>query len=209
MGEEKVWFYSGRVRLEGLLDGSSADRGVVLCHPHPLYGGDMHNKVVQALAEAYRERNYCTLRFNFRSVGNSEGAFDEGRGEQEDIRAALQFLSELGMKHIDLAGYSFGAWVIAMALENLPLADRVIMVSPPVSFIDFGFLGYNEKIQMVIVGVRDEIADFKAVKKMLPHWNPEAGFHTIEGADHFYWGKTGELKKCIHGFLDHEKSHSQ
>ena len=207
MAEEKIGFYSGELRLEGLLDKSSGDRGVVLCHPHPLYGGEMHNNVVQALAEAYQERNYCTLRFNFRGVGNSEGAFDEGRGEQEDIRAALEFLSGVGMKHLDLAGYSFGVWVIAMGLEKLPLADRVIMVSPPVSFVDFEFLGYNEKIRMVIVGMRDEIADFKALEKMVPQWNPRAEFYPIEGADHFYWGRTGELKRIIHGFLDHEESH--
>ena len=209
MAEEKIWFYSGGLRLEGLLQKSPVDRGVVLCHPHPLYGGEMHNNVVQALAEAYQERNYCTLRFNFRGAGSSEGAFDEGRGEQEDVRAALEFLSGLGMKHMDLAGYSFGAWVIAMGLEKLPLADRVIMVSPPVSFIDFGFLGYNEKIKIVIVGMQDEIADSKAVEKMLPRWNPEAAFHSIEGADHFYGGKTGELKRIIHGFFDHEQSCSQ
>lgn len=209
MAEEKVWFHSGYLKLEGLLSKSSGERGAVLCHPHPLYGGEMRNNVVQALAEAYQERNYTTLRFNFRGVGNSEGSYDEGRGEQEDVKAALEFLSETGMRHMDLAGYSFGAWVGAMGLAKFSLADRLIMVSPPVGFIDFGFLKTNQKIQLVIVGERDEIADFKSVEKLLPQWNPEATFHPIEGADHFYWGKTEELKKAVHGFLDHDESPTQ
>lgn len=203
MDEEKISFYSGDLRIEGLLDNASGERGVVLCHPHPLYGGDMTNNVVQTLAEVYRENNYSTLRFNFRGVGASEGNFDEGNGEQEDVAAALGYLSGLGLKHLDLAAYSFGAWVCALGLEELKLAERLIMVSPPANFIDFAFLGYNEKIQLVIVGMQDEIAGWQGVEKMVPRWNPEAGFHPIDGADHFYRGKTEELKRIINGFLGH------
>jgi alpha/beta superfamily hydrolase len=89
--------------------------------------------------------------------------------------------------------------------EKFPLAKRVIMVSPPADFVDFGFLGYSEKIRMVITGTRDDIADLKTVERMLPRWNPEAVFHPIEGADHFYWGKTEELKKAVQGFLEYDE----
>lgn len=201
MGEEKVSFHSGALRLEGLLEKGPGERGVVLCHPHPLYGGDMHNNVVRILAGVFREHHYSTLRFNFRGVGGSEGGFDEGKGEQEDVEAALRYLRGLGLKHLDLAGYSFGAWVCALGLETFDLAERVIMVSPPAGFIDFGFLGYSEKIKLVIVGVQDEIADCRAVEKMVPRWNPAAAFHPIDGADHFYGGKAEELKGIIDDFL--------
>ncbi|MBW2207996.1 MAG: alpha/beta hydrolase [Deltaproteobacteria bacterium] len=203
MAEEKISFHSGDLNLEGLLHNAPGERGVVLCHPHPLYGGDMSNNVVQSLAEAYQANNYSTLRFNFRGVGASEGTFDEGKGEQEDVGAALGYLSRLGLKHIDLTGYSFGAWVCALGLEKLELADRLIMVSPPTNFMDFAFLGYNKKIQLVIVGMQDEIAGCQAIEELLPRWNPEAGFHPIDGADHFYRGKTEELKRIINGFLGH------
>ena len=202
MGEEKITFQSDVLKLEGFLDNGAGDRGVVLCHPHPLYGGDMNNNVVQAVAEVYREHGYSTLRFNFRGVGASEGSFDEGQGEQNDVGAALNYLKGMGLGHLDLAGYSFGAWVCALGLKELETADRLIMISPPVNFIDFDFLGFSQRIQLVIVGMQDEIADARAVEKMLPGWNPDAGFYPIDGADHFYWGKTEELKRIIHDFLE-------
>ena len=203
MSEDRIFLQSEGLKIEGLMDHAPGKKGVVVTHPHPLYGGDMSNNVVQSLAEVYQENNCSTLRFNFRGVGTSEGTFDEGRGEQEDVGAALGYLSGLGLKHIDLAGYSFGAWVCALGLERLEMADRLIMVSPPTNFMDFAFLGYNKKIQLVIVGMQDEIAGCQAIEEMLPRWNPEAGFHPIDGADHFYWGKTEELKRVIHGFLEH------
>lgn len=203
MEEEKISFHSGNLEIEGILHSAPGERGVVLCHPHPLYGGDMHNNVVQALADAYQANNCSTLRFNFRGVGASEGTFDEGKGEQGDVVAALGYLSGLGLKLIDLAGYSFGAWVCALGLEKLELADRLIMVSPPTHFMDFAFLGYSQKIQLVIVGMQDEIAGCQTIEEMLPIWNPEAEFRPIDGADHFYSGKTGDLKRIINGFLGH------
>jgi hypothetical protein len=98
---------------------------------------------------------------------------------------------------MDLAGYSFGAWVNALGLAKFEEAQRFIMVSPPVSFIDFSFLEYSPKIKLVICGTRDEIAEYKKVEKMLPKWNDQALFRVIEGADHFYSGYEEELKEII------------
>ncbi len=201
MAEEKIFIDSRGLKIEGLLDNLAGDKGVVVTHPHPLYGGDMYNNVVETIFQAYRERGYSALRFNFRGVGKSQGAYDNGIGEQEDIRAALRCLSDFGKKTIDLAGYSFGAWVNALGIEKFDLADRLIMVSPPVNFINFDFLKSNPKIQLVIVGTRDDIADPLAVEKMWPRWNPDIVFRTVEDADHFYSGKTNELKIVIHEFL--------
>ena len=202
MTEEQIFFDSGGLKIEGLLGDLSGDKGVVVTHPHPLYGGEMHNNVVEAIIQAYRTHGYSTLRFNFRGVGKSEGSYEEGKGEQEDVGAALKFLSGQGKSSIDLAGYSFGAWVNALGAGKLEQARRMVMVSPPVNFVNFDFLKYNPKIQLVIVGNRDDIAGYKAIEKLIPNWNLEATLHIINGADHFYWGYTEELKAIIGEFLD-------
>jgi len=198
MAEERIFFEANGMKIEGLLADSPGDKGVVICHPHPLYGGTMHNNVVKAVAHAYQEEGYSTLRFNFRGVENSEGDFGNGVGEQEDVKAALQ---TLGKKHVDLAGYSFGAWVNALGLAKFAEAQRLIMVSPPVSFIDFSFLQYSPKIKLVICGTRDEIAEYKMVEKMLPKWNDQAVLRVIQGADHFYSGYEEELIDIVGEFL--------
>jgi uncharacterized protein len=202
MAEERVSFAADGLKIEGLLADSRGEKGVVVSHPHPLYGGTMHNNVVRAVVHAYQDEGYSTLRFNFRGVESSEGTFGNGVGEQEDVKAALQ---TLGKKHMDLAGYSFGAWVNALGLGKFEKADRLIMVSPPVSFIDFDFLGHSRKIRLVICGTRDEIADYRKVEKMLPKWNDQALFRVIQGADHFYSGYEEELIDIVGEFLREAK----
>ena len=202
MGEERILFDSEGLKIEGLLEDLSGEKGVVVTHPHPLYGGEMHNDVVEAIIQAYRAHGYSTLRFNFRGVGKSEGSYEDGKGEQGDVGAALKLLSGRGKGCIDLAGYSFGAWVNALGAGKLEQARRMVMVSPPVNFVNFDFLKYNPKIQLVIVGNRDDIAGYKAIEKLMPNWNPEATLRIIEGADHFYWGYTDVLKSIISEFLD-------
>jgi alpha/beta superfamily hydrolase len=202
MTEDRVFFQAGDVKIEGLVHHAPGEKGVVVSHPHPLYGGDMHNNVVETLVQAYRDKGYTTLRFNFRGMGQSTGSYDEGIGEQEDVRAALAYLEGMGKTSIDLAGYSFGAWVNALGLKDFDLAGRTVMVSPPVNFLDFSFLDYNEKIRLVIAASRDDIGPPDMIKRMIPVWNPEARFSIIQGADHFYWGKNGDIKRIIHEFLE-------
>jgi len=201
MAEKRISFEASGLKIEGMLSESQGDKGVVISHPHPLYGGTMHNNVVRAVAHAYREEGYSTLRFNFRGVENSEGDFGNGEGEQDDVKAALK---TLGKTHMDLAGYSFGAWVNALGLAKFEEAQRLIMVSPPVSFIDFSFLEYSPKIKLVVCGTRDEIAEYRKVEKMLPTWNDQAVFKVIQGADHFYSGHEEELIDIIEEFLRKE-----
>jgi len=199
MAEKRIFFEADGLNIEGMLADLPGDHGVVISHPHPLYGGSMHNNVVKAVVHAYQEEGYSTLRFNFRGVGNSEGDFGNGVGEQEDVKAALK---AMGKKNTDLLGYSFGAWVNALGLEKFEEAKRLIMVSPPVSFVDFSFLEYSPRIKLVICGTRDEIAEYKRVEKMLSRWNAQALFQVIQGADHFYSGYEEDLKLIIREFLD-------
>jgi uncharacterized protein len=201
MAQKRALFEADGLKLEGLLEELPGEKGVVITHPHPLYGGTMHNNVVKAVAHAYQEKGYSTLRFNFRGVEKSGGDFDNGVGEQEDVKAALKYLLDLDKKQLDLAGYSFGAWVNALGLPKFDETQRLIMVSPPVSFIDFSFLQYSPKIKLVICGTRDEIAEYKKVEKMLPKWNDQAVSRVIQGADHFYSGYEEELKEIMKEFL--------
>ncbi|RLC26432.1 MAG: alpha/beta hydrolase [Deltaproteobacteria bacterium] len=202
MSERQVYFRSTGPELEGLMDEVPGGKGVVVTHPHPLYGGDMYNPVVTAVARAYREAGYTTLRFNFRGVGRSGGAYGDGIGEQADVKTALAYLGELGKTAIDLAGYSFGAYVNARGLEGFDTAGRLVMVSPPVNFMDFSFLGHAPRIRLVIAASRDDIGTVDLIREMLPRWNPAARLEVIEGADHFYQGKAGEIRRIIREFLE-------
>ena len=202
MSEERVFFKSESLNIEGLLEDVPGDKGVVITHPHPLYGGDMDNNVVDAVRLAFKEIGYSTLRFNFRGVGYSEGSHDNGIGEQHDVSAAIQYLTDLGKMSITLAGYSFGAWVCALGIDTFDQVERLIMVSPPVSFLDYDFLKYNPKIELVIAGTEDDIGTYKKIEQMMLKWNPKARLKVIEGADHFYWGKTDAIQAIIGEFLD-------
>lgn len=201
MAEKKIFIDAEGLKLEGFLDHASDERGVVVSHPHPLYGGTMHNNVVKGIVRAYREKGYSTLRFNFRGVERSEGEHDNGVGEQEDVRSALKVLIDLGIKSIDLAGYSFGAWVSAAGLKTFEQVDRFIMVSPPVGLVDFDALALNHKVRLVITGSLDDIAPVKVIEDKMPSWNPEAALKIIEGADHFYQGKVNDIETIIKEFL--------
>ena len=195
--EEKVCFRSGDFELEGLFESGRTARGVVITHPHPLYGGDMHNPVVDAIRRVYRMKGFATLRFNFRGTGESEGQHDNGIGEQVDVLAALSFLTGSGFQPVDLAGYSFGAWVNALTLQREGRTENLVMVSPPVAFIDFASIGRLPGLRLVVTGSRDEIAPSDVIRQMLPTWNPSAHFDIIDGSDHFYSRHTRQLEDVL------------
>lgn len=201
MAEEEIYIRSGGLRIQALIENAPGEKAAVITHPHPLYGGDMLNPVVETLVRTYSGQGYTTLRFNFRGAGRSEGMFDQGLGEQEDLRSAVEYLLSDGKGEIDLAGYSFGAWVNALAAGDLDAAKRLIMVSPPVGLIDFSFLGHQPKIKLVVSGSQDDIAPPEAISKMMPLWNPAAEFVVIQGADHFYGRKISELDSVVEDFL--------
>ena len=204
MVEGPVIFESTNIKIEGLFCSMPGNRGVVITHPHPLYGGNMYNNIVESLVRIYQLAGYTTLRFNFRSVGSSEGEYDNGVGEQEDVKAALHYLIQRGKKVLDLAGYSFGSWVNALAISEVDTVDRMVMISPPVAFMDFNSVGPTPQIQLVVAGNQDQIAPPEVIKNLLPAWNPRAHLEVIDGADHFYVGYTGKLESLLAAyFKDH------
>jgi uncharacterized protein len=194
---KKVKFFSETYEIEGLLNQRDERKSVVVTHPHPLYGGDMNNLVVESIVHVYQMKGYSTLKFNFRGVGRSQGAYDNGVGEQKDVLSAILFLADMGMERIDLAGYSFGAWVNAHAIQVDTLVEQMIMISPPVAFMDFKSIVTMDTLKFVTTGNRDDIAPADMVKKMVPIWNPNARFEVIDGADHFYGGYLGQLEECL------------
>jgi len=195
--EESISFLSENYQLEGLLDKSSIDNGVVITHPHPLYGGDMNNFIVDLIVRAYQKKGFTTLRFNFRGTGKSQGNYDDGTGEQEDVRAAIATLSKMDIKKIDLAGYSFGAWVNALAIGKSDFIDNMVMVSPPVGFVDFSPVNSISSLKLVVTGSIDDIAPADRIKTMYPEWNPKAQLKILNGADHFYSGCLDELESVL------------
>ncbi|MGD8366784.1 MAG: alpha/beta hydrolase [Desulfobacterales bacterium] len=196
--EEKVRFFSEEISLEGLMTPASGKRGVVITHPHPLYGGDMYNPVVECLQGVFTARGFATLRFNFRGVGKSEGGYGEGDGEVNDVLAAAGFLQQQGATgKIELAGYSFGAWVNARVPRGQKGIGRLTMVSPPVAFIDFSDIPAMPNLFLVVTGSRDDIAPAEEIRPQLSRWNPAAVFEIIEGADHFYWGHLDVLREVL------------
>ncbi|MBN1278129.1 MAG: alpha/beta hydrolase [Deltaproteobacteria bacterium] len=199
--EERIFVESQGLKIEGIFDKLPGEKSALVTHPHPLFGGNMNNNVVESIVQAYKDNNYSTLKFNFRGVGQSEGTYDQGVGEVEDVRACINFLHEQGKSCIQLGGYSFGAWVNARGLDAFPHIDCMIMISPPVQSMDFSFLNFSPEIELVITASEDDIAPPSIIERMLPAWNPEARFKIINGGDHFYWGKTAELKGIINEYL--------
>ncbi len=200
--EEKITFESGPYRLEGYWQAGTADKGVVITHPHPLYGGTMDNPVVETVQRSYQKHGYATLRFNFRGVGSSQGRYDNGVGEQDDVRAAVGFVRHKAVPAIDLAGYSFGAWVNAgVSADKRTPIESMMMVSPPVGFIEFENVNAISVLKLVVTGSRDDIAPADRIRELLPVWNPDTRFEVIDGCDHFYAGYLEKLESILNRYL--------
>ena len=192
---EKIMFPCGSLFLEGLFKKNSSSQGVVISHPHPLYGGDMHNSVVEIMHEAFDEMGWTTLRFNFRGVGQSQGNFDDGRGEQEDVAAAIRHLQLNGITKVTLAGYSFGAWVNAQAASTQAGVLGSILVSPPLAH--FPFLMNAAKILMIITGDSDPFCPLAELEKLMKDMDQPPPLKIISGADHFYSQGSSELRRAL------------
>ena len=195
--EEIVTVASNGFKLEGLMHPGSSTQGAVITHPHPLYGGDMSNPVVEAITDAYRQKGFTTLRFNFRGTGNSTGTHDQGIGEQTDVTAAVDFLRNDGLSRIHLSGYSFGAWVNAMAVQNHLMVEDLTMVAPPVAFITFAADIRLPMLSTVVAGSRDEFAPPEIIRPLLTSWNRDAAMEIIEGADHFFYGYLDAVTRIL------------
>jgi uncharacterized protein len=190
-------------QLEAILKEPTAQpaRGAALVlHPHPLGGGTMHNKVVFRAASALNDAGLITLRINFRGVGQSTGTHDEGRGERDDVRVALDYLSEKYPEQpITLCGFSFGSRVgmeVGIADERV---GKLISIGTPVGKYEFGFLTACRKPILFVHGSRDEFGAPEELKRLISQLRPEIDVQlvVIADADHFFDGHLEELKRAI------------
>jgi len=185
--------------LEGILRENKNKAGVVICHPHPLYGGCMDNNVVDAIDDGFFKKGFTTLRFNFRGVGMSGGAYDGGKGEVRDVLASLAFLKE---KMDDdaifvLAGYSFGAWIVSMAALAAENISSIFIVSYP--FTSYSTEAMNQfRGQMFFTGgMYDEISPVDSLLKFYKAMPVVDKYLKIIPTDHFYRGKEKEIEEFI------------
>ncbi len=169
----------------------------VLCHPHPLHGGTMDNKVVVTLARALREAGIPALRFNFRGVGSSAGVYDDGNGETADADAVASYgaLRWPG-RQLLLAGFSFGAYV-ALRLALQRGACRLITVAPPVDRMGFSALGTPNCPWLVVQGDSDEVVDPKRVFAWVKNCNPQPKLVVMPGVGHFFHGHLPLLRQAV------------
>jgi alpha/beta superfamily hydrolase len=193
MKEEKIFFPSGGIRLEGLIrtnEALSARGGVILCHPHPLHGGEMHNSVISSGVEASFEAGLSSLRFNFRGVGKSEGGYSDGEGEKEDVKAAVECLdATFGNRAHSLIvfGYSFGAWTgLPVAIEDSRIKG-IVAIAPPLEMYDFSFFKGCLKKKLVIVGSEDQFCPLHLLEKWFQDLDDPKSLTVIQGADHFFF----------------------
>ena len=194
-------FSSGALTLEGVLHlpGETPAPGVVVCHPHPQYGGDMENNVVVAACDWMAGHGFASLRFNFRGAGASEGSYDQGVGEQEDVRAALAHLAaqpEVDAKRLGLIGYSFGAMVAAEVASGS--LRGLALVSPALASADLRVAWGCPAL--VLGGDRDDLApaDRLGVLAELPGVEIEI----VQGADHSWWGFEDDLGDAVTRFFE-------
>ncbi len=173
----------------------------VICHPHPLFGGTMTNKVVHMLARSCHELGVPTLRFNFRGVGASAGQYDDGRGETDDALAVIEQGRALWPgAALWLAGFSFGAWVALRAAPRAAAA-RLVTVAPPVGRWDFAGLGTPGCPWLIVQGDQDELVDAAAVQQWAALQQPAPKLALLTGAEHFFHGRLNELRDVVNGFL--------
>jgi alpha/beta superfamily hydrolase len=180
----------------------------LILHPHPLHGGTMNNKVTYTTYQAFAQKGFNVLRFNFRGVGKSQGNFDNGEGELSDAAAALDWLQgeNRNASTFWVCGFSFGAWIAMQLLMRRPEIEGFVAVSPPANMYDFNFLAPCPVSGLMIQGTADEIVPVDAVEHLAKKLSNQKGIHVtfdkIEGADHFYTGKLSLLLNKISEYLD-------
>jgi alpha/beta superfamily hydrolase len=182
-----VDLFSSAGRLEGLYRDLQDPAGVaVICHPHPMGGGTLHNKVVFRAARGLENANVATLRFNFRGVGTSAGTHDEGEGEQSDVQAAIDWVvRQHPGKKLFVGGFSFGAWVASRVACEIAEVAAMFLIGTPVNKYDFGHLRHCEKPILFLHGTQDEYGDVGKLEKLSQQVR-NAESIVVTGADHFF-----------------------
>jgi uncharacterized protein len=200
-------------RLEALLNAGAenATHAAVVCHPHPLFGGTLHNKVVFHTMKALNSFGFPVLRFNFRGTGLSHGEHDNGNGEVEDVRTALDWLEREFHLPLIFAGFSFGAAVGLKAASSDARVEALIAVGTPVVPVaaeaeaprvyTFDFLRDCVKPKLFVSGARDQFGPRVKLEALVASVAEPKKLVVIEGADHFFEGRLRELREAIESWV--------
>src|SRR3984885_1308951 len=201
-------------RLEGLLWAPARSQpaagkvpiAAVVCHPHPLFGGTMHNKVVYQVARTLDRLGVPALRFNFRGVGLSVGTHDRGHGEQDDVRAALNYMAgEFPDTPLLIAGFSFGCWVGLRVGSEDSRVSELVGVGPPVGNSNFSYLAKTDKPRMFILGEKDQYGSPEQLEELIATFPAATQRVTqsviVSGADHFFVGQLNEVDAALTSWL--------
>jgi len=194
------------VNPDGLVESGLADgrlrAAVVFAHPHPQYGGTMHTKVVYQAAKALARIGCSVLRFNFRGAGRSAGTFDDGRGEREDFQAALEFMRErYPGAPLWAGGMSFGSWVGLTAGASDRRVQALIGIAMPIDRYDFTEIAESDTPKFFIHGERDDVCPLKPLLEFYARARDPKELIVIDGADHLFDGKVGEVADAIEDLL--------
>lgn len=173
----------------------------IICHPHPLFGGNMHNKVVYTLATTFKQMGLYTVRFNFRGVQNSAGDYSAGIGETEDVLTVLTSVKQqLPTANIWLAGFSFGSYVAARAAAIFPIT-QLISIAPPVHHFNFATIPTPNCRWLVVQGEQDEIVPPEQVYAWIDSIAPPPTLIRMPEADHFFHGRLVELRELLQKYF--------
>jgi alpha/beta superfamily hydrolase len=175
-------------RLEAIVDEPpDAARAIILCHPHPQYGGSMHDGVLDTVAAVARRHRFATIRFNFRGVGDSSGRYDNGVGEVDDLLSVVDWTrARPGPKPLWIGGYSFGANVAWRGLDRCGDVAGVVLVAPPVAMMDFSARPSRPPKLTIVAGDRDDFVNADDLARWAATAAPAARIVTLAGADHFF-----------------------
>lgn len=206
----EVIFTGPSGRLEGRYQHTEGEKTPIalILHPHPQFGGTMNNQIAYELFYTFKRRGFSVLRFNFRGVGRSQGAFDNGVGELSDAASALDWLQGINANASDcwIAGFSFGAWIGMQLLMRRPEISGFLSVSPPANLYDFSFLAPCPSSGLIINGQADQVVPEPDVDKLVEKLKQQKGIvidHVkMPGANHFYDDQIPHLMTEIEDYLD-------
>ena len=206
----EVIFNGPAGRLEGRFH-QSKQRGApiaIILHPHPQFGGTMNNQIVYHLYYAFAERGFSVLRFYFRGVGRSQGAFDHGQGELSDAASALDWAQSISpeARACWIAGVSFGSWIGMQLLMRRPEIEGFISIAPPANRFDFTFLAPCPSSGLFVHGDQDRVAPLKEVTAVIEKLKTQKGIQIehaiVEGANHFFENRVEDLIAKVGVYLD-------
>ena len=207
MQKQRVTFRSGDLNLEGVLYLPGGDRpfpAVIVCHPHPLYGGSMDNNVVDAVCGALVKASIAAFKFNFCGVGRSQGRYDDGRGEGDDASNAIKYIStlkEIDATRLGLCGYSAGAAFSLPVCCNDERIKAIAAISPPLEMFDFSFIADCKKPLLLISGSYDDFTPAERFIAFCADLGDTSEQELIVGADHFWQGYEPKLSELVTSFF--------